>query len=388
MVEGDLLRDGGQVFFAELCDVKFVAKSAGQGDDPAGLKAGAASDDVVGNYGNVGAHGGQRVQEGGTFLDHQALDGVSVVGAPDLGAVIEHAGIKARAAAGAVFEEQIGEIVDQTALHLIEAQHIAVAEFILIFRSQAGAAEIGESAVHVPFDIFYVGAAQDSGDHIIDGVADFFAREVEDILIAELCRRAAGDLDGPVGMSPVEVGIGRDHFGLKPDAEFHTEGVDFVDQLFQAALDLVFIDKPVSETGDIQVAFAEPAVVHDQHFDTCLLGGAGNVQKLVAVKIKIGRLPVIDEDGTFFVSPDPADQVVPIEVMEGVGHAAQPLAGIDHDSLGCLEGFSGLQCEGETVRVDAQSHADRIVGITFDLAAEVAGIDQVESIDLALVLSR
>jgi hypothetical protein len=48
-------------------------------------------------------------------------------------------------------------------------------------------------------------------------------REIEHQLSALLGTRAAGKIQDPVRMLPVEIGIGVDHFGLDPEAKVHAE---------------------------------------------------------------------------------------------------------------------------------------------------------------------
>ena len=189
-------------------------------------------------------------------------------------------------------------------------------------------------------------------------------------------------------MRTVKIRIGRDHLRFDPDAELHSERIDLVDELLQAAPDLILIDGPVPKSGNIQVTFAEPAVVHDEHLDPAGLRLTGDRQELFIIEIEIRRLPVVDQDRALFVLPDAADQVVPVQVMERMRHAAQAFAGVNHDALRRLETVSGLQDKGKAVGIDPECHAKGIIEIALHLAPEVSGVNKVESIDFPLRLCR
>ena len=132
VVERDLLRDRGFFLFSQLRDVELVSKSPGESHVSAGLKAGTAPDQVVRRHGDVRAHGREGIEQRRALLDRKTLDGICIIRAPDLRAVIEHPRIKAGTSGGAVLQKKIREIRDQSILHLIQSQHIAVAELVLV----------------------------------------------------------------------------------------------------------------------------------------------------------------------------------------------------------------------------------------------------------------
>ena len=110
-------------------------------------------------------------------------------------------------------------------------------------------------------------------------------------------------------MCPVQFGIGRYHLRLKPNAELHPQLVDLIHQIFQSAFQLPLIYLPVSQRTVVAVPCPEPTVVHDQHLYAQLRSLRGNLQQLFGVKVKIGSLPVIDQDRTLFVSIWASDQM-------------------------------------------------------------------------------
>ena len=74
--------------------------------------------------------------------------------------------------------------------------------------------------------------------------------------------------------------------------------------------------------------------------------------------------------------------------MEGLAHGVQAPTGVDHDGLGGLEGFAGGQLPVEAEGVDAQGDPGGVPGIHLGLGQEVAGVNEGEADDLALVLVR
>ena len=98
-------------------------------------------------------------------------------------------------------------------------------------------------------------------------------------------------------MLPVETAVLIDHLRLDPNAEFHAKAVDSANQVSQSSLQLICIDKPVAQPRVIAVAAAKPAVIQYQHLNPQFRGLSGNRKDLFFIKIKIGGLPVVDEDG-------------------------------------------------------------------------------------------
>ena len=99
----------------------------------------------------------------------------------------------------------------------------------------------------------------------------------------------------------VKVAFGGDHLRLKPDAEFHAKCIDALGELAQASAELFLVHEPVAKRAVIRIALAKPAVIHHQHFNAKLACHLCDVIQLFLVEIEIGCLPVVDENGTFFV---------------------------------------------------------------------------------------
>lgn len=91
-----------------------------------------------------------RVAHRGAELNRQPLYWVGVVARPDLLRICEHRGVKAPAAARAVFKEHIRERVAYPAHELICAQDKAVEELALPVCGEQSRACVGNVAVKVP----------------------------------------------------------------------------------------------------------------------------------------------------------------------------------------------------------------------------------------------
>ena len=109
-------------------------------------------------------HRGYRIQEAGAVLYPRAVDGVRIVGAPDLGRVIQHTHVKPSAASGAPFDQQIRIITVQPLQEIIQPEYIIVENLSL--GQTAMRIHIEDGTVEVPFDIFDIRAVQDLADGI------------------------------------------------------------------------------------------------------------------------------------------------------------------------------------------------------------------------------
>ncbi len=140
----------------------------------------------------------------------------------------------------------------------------------------------------------------------------------------------------------VEVGIRGDHLRLKPDTELQTDFIDFVDQVLQAAFDLLFVDNPVTEGRIVFISFSEPSVIHNQHLDAVFFRFSCDIEKFVGIEIKVRCLPVVDQNRAFFVVVRAADHVSAVKCMIGTRHFAKSLCGVNHNDFRCLELIAGF----------------------------------------------
>lgn len=87
-------------------------------------------------------------------------------------------------------------------------------------------------AVHVPFEKIDADF-RDQGIETFQQMGHHFrAAKVQHQLAAAFGARTGRVVQHPVGMSPVEVGVGVDHLGLHPKTKGHAERVDMIGQRF------------------------------------------------------------------------------------------------------------------------------------------------------------
>ena len=146
----DLLADIPFVVVGYLGDVKLVAESSYHCNSSAGLERSDSSYAVVRAVGNVRAEAGAGIAHRSSVLYLEALDGVGIVGAPDLRRIIEHARVESGAAAGAVLKQKVGEIGEQALLDLVNSENIAVPYLALSLGREHLVADLAELTVHVP----------------------------------------------------------------------------------------------------------------------------------------------------------------------------------------------------------------------------------------------
>ncbi len=137
----------------------------------------------------------------------------------------------------------------------------------------------------------------------------------------------------------------------------------------------------------VVTALAEPAVVHDQHLNAQLSGFLGELHQLGGVKVKIGGLPAVDEQGTLFVGPLPVNQVLVVQPVEGAAHAAQALLGEDHHSLWGLKALARLQAPAEGAGLNASGQPGAAQVVHLHLKGEIAAVYQAHANGLALLLA-
>ena len=158
-------------------------------------------------------------------------------------------------------------------------------------------------------------------------------------------------------------------------------------QLFAKAPDavgqLAVVDLPVAQAAAVVIAAGEPAVVQDEQLDAQPLGLPGQREQLGLVEVKIGGLPVVDQDGAYFVPPLAPGQPGAVELVVGLGHPVQPPVGVDQHRLGGGEPFAPVQMPAEALRVDAHGHPGDVVGVDVGLGGKIAAVDQAEAVDLA-----
>ena len=142
-----------------------------------------------------------------SFLDHQTLHCIRIVGTPDLRAVIKHSRIKTCAAAGAVLKKKIRKLRNQSLLKLINTKHISVEKLLLSFFGKIAAAKVRKLTVHIPFHIGNVCTSKNRCHTFVGIISYFRSGKIQNILVSALGCLTALDLDRPVRMCTVKVRI-------------------------------------------------------------------------------------------------------------------------------------------------------------------------------------
>jgi len=127
-------------------------------------------------------------------------------------------------------------------------------------------------------------------------------------------------MDMPVRMGTEKLRIRRNHLRFKPHTEFQTPGMNLINQDTQSTGQLLFVDEPIAQRTIIIIAFAEPAIIHDQHFDAQFFGSVRKGNKFFGIEVEKGAFPVVDQQRTFFGFPPSPDQMAVIEPMEDATH--------------------------------------------------------------------
>ena len=121
----------------------------------------------------------------------------------------------------------------------------------------------------------------------------FGAGEIQHILVSAMRQRASRSLNQPVRMSAIEIAVHIGHLKLYPQAEFHAQSFNLFRQPLDAVWQAFGVGVPVTQSGIIIVAGAEPTVIQHKQFHAVCLGSSGNFYELVLIKIKVGGFPVV-----------------------------------------------------------------------------------------------
>ena len=320
------------------------------------------------------AHRRDGIAERGAVLDGQPLVGVSVVRAPDLRRVVEHARVKASAAARAALDQELGIARGQPLEELVEAEHVVVEDVALALGG--GRVHVGDRPVEVPLDVLDIRLVENRAELLEDVLAHLSAGEVENELRATEHGRLPRDGERPVGMCAVEVAVLVDHLGLEPEPEPEPEGVDLLDELRKSIAELGLVNRPVAQTAAVVVPQPEPPVVEDEHVDAQIRGLAGEREDRVAGEVEVHGLPAVDDDGPRCVAVPPAADVPPDAAVEVLRELVEALVREGHDDLGGHELLARVEQVREPLVGEAELHAGLVVLVVLDLAHEVTRVDE------------
>jgi len=122
-------------------------------------------------------------------------------------------------------------------------------------------------------------------------------------------------METPVRVRTVQVAVGRDHFRLDPEAEFHAQTLDFGRQTLEPQGQFFPVDCPIAERGMVVVPLAKPAIIQDQQLDAKRAGTLGDASDRLIVKIEISCFPVVDQDRPLEVAMRPATEAAAVEAV-------------------------------------------------------------------------
>ena len=125
--------------------------------------------------------------------------------------------------------------------------------------------------IGIPFDVVDLVTGKQVIQHFIDKCFHFRFRQIQHVLTSRGVTRSRIKVINPVRMLCKQLRRRIDHFRLDPDAEHHTEGFYFTDQLVDTVREFFFVDIPVAETVVDAVPLAEPAVIHNEQLCSKLL---------------------------------------------------------------------------------------------------------------------
>ena len=243
----------------------------------------------------MGSHGRNRIHKGGPVMKLQPVNGMIVVADPVLRIVGEHGRVKTSASSAAALEQNIRVGFDNSVHHPVQTKNITMIDLALLFCRKLIGPDIGKGTVDIPFYVENVGAVKNRIYFLNQIILHIPAAHIENHLIAAAHCMAARNLHSPFRVGTVKVAVFRNHFRLKPDAEFHSQLMNLIHQLMQAAFNLIFIHIPVAKAAVVVIPFSEPAVIHNKKVNAHFFCRSGNFHQLYVVKIHKGRFPAIDQ---------------------------------------------------------------------------------------------
>ena len=161
-----------------------------------------------------------------------------------------------------------------------------------------------------------------------------------------------------------------------------------VDEFLHLSAELIFIDKPVSESGSVIISFSEPPVVQYHHIHSEGLRLFCKRQNIRAVKIHIKSFPAVDKHRTDLIPPLSAADMPADALMQIVGKFCESLSRIAHDHFGRCKGLSGRKGIGELFLHQAELHSGLSDLVHACAAAEAAAVDKLHGIAAACGFSR
>ena len=194
-------------------------------------------------------------------------------------------------------------------------------------------------------------------------------------------------MQNPIRMDPKEIGIFRYHLWFEPEAQLQSKSLESGRKISESSRQLFFGRDPVAQVSrGLHSAFSKPAVIHHKGIHPKTGRLFGNRQDSILVKIKIGGLPVVDQDGTIlFEIPD---QVKPVKIVQDSGHPLCPQGRIKQNRLRRIKDVSCFQFPFKCIRMDSHCHSVIAKRVHIQLRQIAAGIDQMHAVKASLVIQK
>ncbi len=384
----DLLLHFFLLFRRHLRDVQLVSKGSGHCHAPSGMKGRNTSCLVIRNRTDMRSHSRYRIPQRGSVLNRRTVQRVRVVTGPDLRRVVQHAGVKPSASAAAALDQDLRKPLMKLLQHIVQSQNITVGKFALVLRIQAQTVFVADAAVHIPLHIADRCAPQDRADPFQNIIADLPSGKIQNQLVSGKAGLPPRSRNRPVRMRPVKITVNRNGLRLEPDPEQHSVLGDLLCHAPQCAPQLLLIGIPVPQRTVVAAATAEPAVIHDDQLNSHVMGFLRNGNQLLSGKIKIGCLPVVDQNRAPFVLPRSAAHIFPNGFVKIPAQLSQTALAVRHHHLRQVQLLSRLQIPGELVRMNAAQKSRLIELILFHLHEEITAVEEGEAITLPLGLCR
>ena len=250
---------------------------------------------VIGHAGEMCSHDAAGIEHSRSILDIRSRRRIGIVTAPDLWTVVKHTAVKAPTPTGTVFQKEGRIGFCQSPLQLIDAQHVAMIHFSLSARRQRCAVYVGQTPVHIPFQILDMAGRKHLLQHLPDAVHHLCPGKVQRILVSDWNRLSPRNVQRPVRVCSVKLTLWTDGLRLHPKAKIHVKIIDLLAKAGQSFRQLFFIRHPISQTGTVIISPLKPSVVQNKEIDIRLLCRGCQLQELFLVKIKIAGFPAVDQ---------------------------------------------------------------------------------------------
>ena len=122
-------------------------------------------------------------------------------------------------------------------------------------------------------------------------------------------------------MCSVAVAVLVYHLKLYPETKFQAHLLDLTGKSGNSVWKLILIYGPVAKALVIIVSGSEPSVIQNEKLYPNLFGFFCNIEDFFLIKVKIGCLPVIEEDRSCMISPFSAHQAVTVQSVVSLAHS-------------------------------------------------------------------